>query len=157
MAFTCTPIEPPCVASKRLDTNSNSAIASLLYFGWPKPLVWFWVTRKPSTFNWKVPTPTVPTSVPGSSVDAFRRLPGASIARSTQLRPFTGRSLTCRESMALPTEDVVVSTSGAWPLTVTDSSRPAADICRFTTAVCPTSSDVERVTVENPDRSADTR
>ena len=30
IAFTCTPIEPPCVASKRPETNSNSAIASRL-------------------------------------------------------------------------------------------------------------------------------
>ena len=51
MAFTWTPIEPPWVASNRLETNSNSAIESLLYFGWPNPLVWFCVTRSPSTFS----------------------------------------------------------------------------------------------------------
>ena len=63
---------PPCDASKRLATNSNSAIASRLYFGWPKPPVWFWVTRRPSTFNWNAPTP-----MPGSSLTtAFERAAG---------------------------------------------------------------------------------
>ena len=33
MALTWTPAERPCVASKRFETNSNSAIASRLYLG----------------------------------------------------------------------------------------------------------------------------
>jgi hypothetical protein len=33
IAFTCTPLERPCVASKRLDRNWNSAIASRLNRG----------------------------------------------------------------------------------------------------------------------------
>ncbi len=99
MALTSVPDEPPCDASKRLATNSNSAMASRLYFGWPKPPVWFWVTRRPSTFNWKAPMP-----MPGSSLTtAFERAPGTSSVRSTKLRPLTGRSAICRGSTLLAT------------------------------------------------------
>ena len=106
-ALTSVPDDPPWEASKRLATNSNSAIASLLYFGWPKPAVWFCVTRKPSTFSWKVP---MLPALPGSSLMiAFERAPGASSVRSTKLRPLSGRSDICRGSTLLATDELVRS------------------------------------------------
>jgi hypothetical protein len=51
MAFTTVELDPPGDASNRFDTNSNSAMASRLYLGCPKPPVWFCVTRRPSTFS----------------------------------------------------------------------------------------------------------
>jgi hypothetical protein len=95
------------VASNRFETNSNSAIASRLYFGWPKLAVWFCVTRKPSTLSWNVPSP------PSSSPEVFCRLPGASIVRSTKLRPLRGSSVIWRLSTLLPSDELLVSTSGA--------------------------------------------
>ena len=47
-AFTCTPAERPCVASKRLAMNSNSAIASRLNRGSPFPTRSVGVTCCPS-------------------------------------------------------------------------------------------------------------
>src|SRR3954468_23583109 len=84
MALTTVPLEPPCVASNRFDTNSNSAIASRLYFGWPNPPVWFCVRRRPSTFSWKTPRP------PSSSADEFCRLGGGRNVRWGEVRAVRG-------------------------------------------------------------------
>jgi hypothetical protein len=49
-----------------------------------------------------------------------------------------------------PSLDVVVSMSGASPLTVTDSATPAGAICRLTTAVWPSRSSTARVAPVKP-------
>ena len=69
----------------------------------------------------------------------FDRLPGARSVRSIQLRPFTGRSCICRGSTLDAIDELVVSTSGASPVTVTDSCTVEGDSCRLRVAVCPTS------------------
>ena len=51
MAFTCTPDERPCVASKRFEMNWNSAIESRLKRGWP-PVPSTADTCWPSMFSW---------------------------------------------------------------------------------------------------------
>src|SRR5688500_20147196 len=87
------------------------------------------VTDCPSRFNWKVTV--LPVDDTGTSWTEFNRLPGASIVRSTQLRPLIGSSCIWRGSMLLLSVDWVVSRSGASAVTVTDSWSVAGDICRL--------------------------
>jgi hypothetical protein len=55
--------------------------------------------------------------------------------------------------MLPPRLDVLVSTSGDWPVTITDSATPAGDICRLMAIVWPTSSSTPvRVAVLKPCR-----
>jgi hypothetical protein len=93
------------------------------------------------------PVPLVPTSL--------AREPGASITRSTQLRPDSGISESCFASRLPPTEEFFMSTSGASPVTVTDSCTVEGDICRSSVAVWPTSSVTPvRAMVAKPGSSA---
>ena len=154
IAFTWMPLERPCEASKRLETNSNSPIASRLYRGWPKLSATWLVTCWPSRFNWNVMFELVEPI--GVSATALARLPGASSVRSIQLRPLTGSSCICRGSTLAARLEFVVSTSGASPVTVTDSCTVDGAICRFSTAVWPISSSICRVTAPNPGSSAST-
>src|SRR6266550_5387678 len=87
IAFTCTPDERPCVASKRLEMNWNSAIASLLYRDW-LPVPRFEVTCRPSTLSWNSRTST--RSCTGSEPCALVRLPGARDRKSTRLNSSHG-------------------------------------------------------------------
>ena len=74
IAFTSVPLDPPWVASNRLATNSNSAIASLLYFGCPKPRGLVLGDAQPVDVQLERAE-----AGPGLVVDeAFWRLPGAS-------------------------------------------------------------------------------
>jgi hypothetical protein len=147
--LTCTPVDRPCVASNRFEMNWNSAIASWLYRGWP-PVPNSDVTCWPSTWKWNSRVSLLFLSGSGFSESSLVpatgavRLPGASSARLIQLRPFTGSSATWRGSMLPPSVDVVVSISGASPLTVSVSATPAGDICRLRTPVCPTSNSTAR-------------
>ena len=159
IAFTCTPVERPIVASKRLATNWNSAIESWLYFGWP-PVPMSAETCWPSTFNWN--SRASPPLRSGSGVCAAVplangsvRLPGATSASAIQLRPFTGSSWTCFGSTLPPMAEFLRSISGASPVTVTVSWIVEGAICMFTDAVCPTSRLTPmRDAVENPWSSA---
>ncbi len=152
MAFTCTPDERPCVASKRFEMNWNSAIASLLYLDW-FPVPRFDVTCRPSTLSWN--SRTSPRSWTGVTPCALVRLPGASSASDIQLRPCDGSSVTCRGSMLDPRLEVVVSMSGACAVTVSDSATPPVAIWRLMVLVCPTRiSTPSRVTVLKPERVA---
>ena len=88
------------------------------------------VTSWPSIFSWKLPAPPI-----GVSLDVFCRDPGASIVRSIQFRPFSGRSCIWRGSTLAPMVELTVSISGASPVTVTDSCTVEGDSWRLTTAV----------------------
>ena len=116
IAFTCTPVDRPCVASNWLVTNWNSAIESWLKRGWlPAPS-----SEEiccPSRLSWN--SRASPPLRSGSGAVALVedvRLPGASSASAIQLRPATGSSCTCFGSMLPPSFDVVVSMSGASPV-----------------------------------------
>ena len=53
--------------------------------------------------------------------------------------------------MLPPRLDVLVSTRGDWPVTITVSATPDGDICKLVTTVCPTSSSIpSRVAVLKP-------
>ena len=112
MAFTCTPLERPCVASKRLAMNSNSAIESRLNCGWPWPYAWICVTCWPSRLSWKFPVaPLVSTGVAPTSFERaprreqrqrhpvssehrqLRHLPRVDVAAETRLRDIEQRCL----------------------------------------------------------------
>src|SRR6266850_1755781 len=58
---------------------------------------------------------------------SFRLLPGASSARSIQFRPLSGSSCICRGSTFPLRVDVVVSMSGASPVTATPGSTPPVE------------------------------
>ncbi len=72
-------------------------------------------------------------------LESFARLPGARIVSAIQFRPFTGSACIWRGSTFPPVEDAVVSTSGAKPVTVTDSWIEESVSLRLSTAFCPTS------------------
>ena len=92
-----------------------------------------------------------PCRISGAPVDWFCRLPGASMARSVQLRPLSGSSCICRGSMLPPSVEEVTSMSGASPVTVTDSCTVERASSKLMTACCPSSSSRPvRVTVANP-------
>ncbi len=85
----------------------------------------------------------------------FTRLPGVSIVRTIQFRPFTGSSCTWRESTLPPSFDWVTSTSGAAPVTVIDSFTDAIVSLKLIRALCPTSnSRFSRRELTNPASSA---
>ena len=138
IAFTCTPVERPCVASNWLVMNWNSAIESWLKRGWlpapsSEPICW------PSRLSWnsRCSPPLRSGSGAVALVDEVR-LPGASSASAIQLRPCAGSSDICFGSMLPPSLDVVVSMSGASPVTVTVSCSVEGAICRLIVAVWPT-------------------
>jgi len=59
--------------------------------------------------------------------------------------------------MLPPKVDETVSTSGASPLTTIDSCTADTDICRLTTAICPTCTTTAFAAVPKPASSAVTR
>ena len=134
IAFTWMPLDRPCDASNRFETNSNSPIASRLYRGWPKLSATWLVTCWPSRLSWNV-------------MFELRRADGrfrhgvrpAARREQRQVHPVAAVD---RQFLHLPRIDVgrsrlefVVSTSGASPVTVTDSCTVDGAIWRFTTAV----------------------
>src|SRR5262245_20616795 len=95
IAFTCTPVDLPWVASNRFEMNWNSAIESWLYRGWlPAPSSD--EICCPSRLSWN--SRASPPFRSGSGAVALVeevRLPGASSASPIQLRPATGNSFPC--------------------------------------------------------------
>src|SRR5438552_2250239 len=112
MAFTCTPVERPWVASNWFVMNWNSAIESWLKRGWlPAPSSEPICCPSRLSWNSRVSPPFRSGSGAVALVEDVR-LPGASSASAIQLRPATGSSCTCFGSMLPPSFDVVVSMSG---------------------------------------------
>ena len=131
------PVERPWVMSNMLVTIWNSAIASRLTFGWPKPdpatrCVICWPSRL--SWNWL-------SIAPGVLLTLLAVMPLTINDSSCQLRPCSGSSAIWRRSMFAATCDDRTSTSGVSPLTVTVSSRLATFIAMGgTVALAPTSS-----------------
>ncbi len=158
IAFTCTPVDRPCVASNRFEMNWNSAIESWLKRGWLPAAE---LGRDLLSVEIELELPRL-AAVPirqrrGALVDDVR-LPGASSASAIQLRPATGSSCTCCGSTLPPRLEVVTFSSGASAVTVTVSCTVDGAIWRLTLAVWPTSSCTPvRVTVVKPCSSAEIR
>ena len=141
IAFTCTPVERPCVASNRFEMNWNSAIESWLKRGWPPvpssdEICW------PSRFNWN--SRASPLFLSGSGAVALVddvRLPGASSASAIQLRPATGSSCTCCGiDVAAERRRRDVRAAALQRSPSPSPARVDGAICRLTVAVWPTSS-----------------
>src|ERR1051325_6019009 len=138
IAFTCTPIDRPWLASNRFDTYSTSAMASWPNRGCPNPYrspaEIVCVTCWPSRFNCIVP---VPAAMLSPRCCELYRAPGTTATRSCQFRPFTGSSLIWRGSRLALIDEDVVSINGASPVTVTDSWIVDGDIWRFNVTCWP--------------------
>ena len=109
------PADRPCVMSNMFVTIWNSAIASRLNAGWPKPEpATFCVICWPSRFSCKrsssLDAELLPTSLAVT--------PLTSIDSSIQLRPCSGSCSICRRSTLPATCDERESTSGVSPMTV---------------------------------------
>ena len=149
IACTWMPAERPWVMSNMLVTIWNSAIASRLNFGWPKPEpATFCVICWPSRFSWKSSSRLTPGVLPTS----LAVMPLTSFDSSIQLRPWSGSSSICRRSTLPATCDEVVSTSGDSPSTVSVSLTGASFSVNGMFAFWPTrSSTFASTTVAKPD------
>ena len=120
MACTWMPSDRPWVMSKRFVITWNSAIASRLKRGWPKPPpATCCVISCPSRFSWNCRSRT------GLVSTALVVMPLTCIASSIQLRPCSGSSSIWRRSTLPVTCDELTSTSGASPVTVSVSESDA--------------------------------
>ena len=102
----------------------------------------------------------MPGSVPcapatGALVALVCRLPADSTTSCSQSRPLIGSSCICRGSMVVAIRDWLVSSSGAAPVTVTDSSTAETASFRGRSRLCPTDSSTPScLTVVKPASSA---
>ena len=129
--------------SNRLVTTWNSAIASRLNFGCPKPPpATCWVISWPSRLSWKARSRT-----PGLVSTWLAVMPLTCIASSIQLRPCSGSSSIWRRSTLPATWVELMSTSGDSPVTVTVSVSVATCMAKGTERFCPTSSSTSGTTI----------
>ena len=101
IAFTCTPVDRPCVASNRFEMNWNSAIESWLNRGWPPvPMFGRHLLAVDVELELARLAAVAVRQRRGRRWSSVVRLPGASSASAIQLRPVH------RQLLHLPRIDV---------------------------------------------------